>query len=107
MYYLIGISLLFTFLFAINLASSLVSTLLWRMSGSTADSWRPGSRSSFIFALRVLPVAAALVFISAFVVPAFLLYEPHESGETIGSKQIVIVGVCIFGLSIAAFRVFA
>jgi hypothetical protein len=107
MYYLICISLLFTFLFTINLGASFVSTLVWRLISRPANGWRPRTRSATIFALRVAPVVAGFVFILGFVLPAFLIYEPWHSGETIGNKQMVVIGVCAVGILAAAFRIFA
>src|SRR5690349_20802428 len=97
MYYLIGISLLFTFLFTINVASSLAATGLWSVLQRFATSWSPARRSGAIFALRIVPIIAAFVFILAFVLPSFLLYEPRQSGETIGLKLTLIVGIAAFG----------
>jgi Zn-dependent protease with chaperone function len=107
MYYLILISLLFTFLFAINLGASLVSTIVWRVLSRPTSSWRPRTRSALIFGLRVAPVVSALVFILGFVLPAFLIYEPWHSGETIGNKQTVVIAICAIGFLAASFRVFA
>ena len=107
MYYLILISLLFTFLFTINLGASLTSTLVWRFLSRPTNSWRPRTRSALIFSLRVAPVISGLVFILGFVLPAFLIYEPWHSGETIGKKQIVVIGACSVGFLAATFRVCA
>lgn len=107
MYYLIGVSLLLTFLLAINLVSSLVTTLVWRVLAHRADEMRPGTRAALIFTLRAAPIAAGLIFVLGFVIPAFLLYEPAESGETVGFKQLTVLCLCLIGLSAATFRVFA
>jgi Zn-dependent protease with chaperone function len=40
------------------------------------------------------------------VLPAFLLYEPHEPQETVGIKLAVIIVVAMGGLLLALFRVF-
>jgi Zn-dependent protease with chaperone function len=107
MYYLIGISLLFTTLFTINLAASLAATGGWSVLQRFVLGWSPARRSAVLFALRVAPVAAAFLFILAFVLPSFLLFEPHHSGETVGPKLATVVALAAFGTAAAVFRIFA
>ena len=107
MYYLIGISLLFTTFFTINVASSLAAAGLWRILQRFVTGWSPARRSALLFALRVTPVATALLLVFSFVLPAFLLYEPHHSGETVGLKLTLVVTIALFGIAAAMFRVFA
>jgi Zn-dependent protease with chaperone function len=107
MYYLIGISLLFTTFFTINVASSLAAAGLWRTLQRFVSGWPPARRSALLFALRVTPVALAGLFVFGFVLPAFLLYEPHHSGETVGLKLTIVVTISAFGIAAAMFRVFA
>lgn len=106
MYFVIGASLLFAYLYAVNLAASFVSTLVWRL---LPENFLPQSRrrtANMIFALRVLPITAAIVFVIAFIVPSFLMFEPEDSGETFGPKMAVVVGISAFGVIAAATRVF-
>lgn len=56
--------------------------------------------------LRVMPVVFSLVLIVGFVLPSFLLFEPHESNETVSLKLAAIVCIAGFGLSTVAFRIF-
>jgi Zn-dependent protease with chaperone function len=106
MYYLIGISLLFTTLFTINLASSLGVVGAWRVLRRFVTEWPPVRTAAVIFALRVIPVAAALLFVLGFVLPAFLLFEPYHSDETVGLKLTLVVALAAFGIAVAMFRIF-
>jgi Zn-dependent protease with chaperone function len=54
----------------------------------------------------VTPIVVSLTLILAFVLPSFLLYEPLQSGETVGLKLSVVIGLAIFGIAAALFRVF-
>ncbi len=107
MYFLIGISLLFAYLYAVNLAASLVSTLLWRAISGRAAHLSGETRSNLIFTLRLLPLTAALIFIAAFILPSYLLFEPAAPNESVGYKLTAIVGITTFGMIAAAVRIFA
>jgi hypothetical protein len=54
-----------------------------------------------------MPVVFSLILIVGFVLPSFLLFEPHESDETISLKLAAIVCIAVFGLSTVVFRIFA
>ncbi len=107
MYFLIGISLLFAFLFAIDVAASLTAMLGWRLLANTASRWGARTRVNVIFLMRVFPLVAATIFISAFVLPAFLIYEPTATDERVGLKLTLISLVSAFGIVAAFGRVFA
>ena len=107
MYFLIGISLLFAYLYAVNLTASLVSTVVWSAISGRASSWSSRTRSNLIFALRILPLTAAIIFIAAFILPSYLLFEPASPNETVGYKLTIIVGIATLGMVAAAVRIFA
>ena len=54
-----------------------------------------------------MPVISSLALIIAFILPAFLLYEPPETGETISLKLAAVICIAVFGFVAAFFRVFA
>ena len=107
MYFLIGISLLFAFLFSVNILASLAATIAWRLIAKTASGWSARTRVNLIFLLRVMPLAVAIIFIFAFVLPSFLMFEPAATGETVGLKLTLIALVSAFGIAVAFGRVFA
>lgn len=107
MYFLIGISLLFAFLFSVNILASLVATIVWRLLATPASRWSARTRVNLIFLLRVTPLAAAAVFISAFVLPSFVMFEPAATGESVGIKLTVIALLSAFGIAAAFGRIFA
>lgn len=107
MYFLIGISLLFAFLLSVNLVASVVTTLVWRLIAKTASGWEARTRVNLIFLLRVAPLAAAIIFMFAFVLPSFVMFEPVSTGETVGLKLTLIALVASFGIAAAFGRIFA
>ncbi len=106
MYFLLGTFLMLALLFVINLAVSTTATVLWRALAPTAKNWTARRQAQIIFALRIFPFLAALIFVFAFLLPAYLLFEPHSSEETVGFKLILLVIVSAIGVGIAALRVF-
>jgi len=107
MYFLIGISLLFAYLYAANLGASRVSAAGWKLLAKYTVSMGRRSRADLLFLLRVMPLAAALVLSLALLVPSFLLFEPHESNETISYKLALVVAISLIGIAAASSRIFA
>ena len=107
MYFLIGLSLLFAVTLAISLPSTALASALWRVLETRATHRGSARRASAIFALRTMPVFAALTFVFGLVLPAYVLFEPAKSDETIGAKMALVMAVATLGIAIAAFRIFA
>ncbi len=107
MYFLVGISLQFGALYAVNLAASVVVIAVWRLIRGRVAGWTASNRSNLIFALRVLPLTLALFVTFAVIIPAFLLYEPDLPEETVGLKMAVLGAISVFGLAAAVYRIIA
>lgn len=105
MYFLLAISLVFAFLLVLNLCASVSATLLWRLISRRASRLASRKQEQIIFALRAFPVGAALIFVLAFMLPAYVLYEPHGSGEIVSIKLAVISLISIAGIGLALYRV--
>lgn len=105
MYFLVGISLQFGALYAVNLMASLVVTAVWKLMKGSVAGWTASNRSNFIFALRVAPLALALFVTFGVIIPAFLLYEPDVPEETVGLKMGLLGAISVFGLAAATYRI--
>jgi Zn-dependent protease with chaperone function len=95
MFALRGIAVSLTFFVLLYCLLSALIVVSWR-----AMRWLPvtqRSLASFLFALRVLPLAASIVITFAFVVPSFQLLEPRSIDEGIGEMTLAF-GVCALGL---------
>src|SRR5690349_400828 len=107
MYFFLGLSVIFALLLIFNLITSVSATLLWRVfSKRAAANWSARRRADFIYAIRVLPFFAAIGFVGFFMIPAYLLFEPYSSGETISIGLAIVSGIAVLGILIAAYRVF-
>lgn len=106
MYYFLGISLLLAFLLALNIIISAVTSVVWRIVEKPMQNRSARARTRVIFALRVFPFIFALSCVCGFLVPAYLLFEPHAPNETVTAKIIFPALISMIGMSIAFFRVF-
>lgn len=105
MYFLLGVSIKLAFLLFVNMFAAVAATLVWRVVSRRLEWLSPHTRSQLIFALRVGPVVAALVFVFGFVVPAYLIYEPEDSGEVVTLKLAVIAGFASIAILVTTIRV--
>lgn len=106
MYFLLGTALMLALLLVSNLAALLAANILWRALAAAAQNWTARRRAQTIFALRIFPLGAALIFVAAFLLPAYLLFEPQSSEETVGVKLALLAFVSTIGIGLAASRVF-
>src|SRR5437868_2272119 len=105
MYFLLGISLILTFILIVNIGAAAAASLVWRVIESRVASLSASTQARIIIGLRVMPVALALVFVLAFVVPSYLLLEPQDSGEVVSLKMAIIALVSTTAVLIAISRV--
>ena len=106
MYFLLGISLTLAFLLLVNMLAALLASITWRMVSGQIKDFSANTRAQIIFGLRVGPVAAALIFVFAFVVPAYLVHEPENSGEVVSGKLAFIAIASSIAVAVAVYRVF-
>ena len=64
----------------IYLLLSIAVPVVWSIIRSRRQSWS----ALLLFALRMLPLSAASLFVAALVVPSFVFLEPYRTGESVG-----------------------
>jgi len=104
-YALLCICLTLSALLALNALASAAAGAAWRALAPRVQGWDAGGRARLLFALRVSPLAVAAALAFALVVPSYLLYEPHESGEHISTKLLLITCLSAAGVLLACGRV--
>jgi Zn-dependent protease with chaperone function len=103
MYGLLGVSLGFaTFLVMGGLGSLAVAAARPRRGFSLSPA-EAGGQARSLFALRLLPAAAGLVFAAGFYAPAYLLLEPRDAGEAV-SPGLALLVVAAAGLVVTGLR---
>jgi len=104
MYELIGLCLTLAALMTLNTLASLAAAMGWRMLKHRARGWSAASRARLLFTLRVFPPLVALACVALIILPSYLIYEPHESGETVSLKLAALPLLSATGLLLAIWR---
>lgn len=88
---------------ATNAVASLGVALFWRFAGRQ-DISGTSLRSNTIFALRMLPTAAATFFVLFVFLPGFLYLEPRNTDETVGPLMLGIAAIPTLLIVLGATR---
>jgi Zn-dependent protease with chaperone function len=104
-YALLCICLTLSALLALNALASALVGVAWRGLAPRVRGWDAAARARLLFALRVSPPAVAAALAFTLVVPAYLLHEPADSGESVGVKLLVLACVSAAGVLLACWRV--
>lgn len=104
MFIFLGVSLAFASFFLMSLLLSLLASAVGRLVLTNAEPFSARTRAQVIFALRVWPVAFAFIAVVGLVMPAFILYEPAVSNETVTKKLGILAILSISALCFATFR---
>jgi Zn-dependent protease with chaperone function len=106
MYYLIAVTLSLAVLLVLNFLVSLLATIIWRVLSPLVQNWSARRRAQLIFGLRIQPIIGTLVFITAFLLPAYFLFEPHATDEVVSVKLALLAVISVAGIATAFRRVF-
>lgn len=105
MYYILAITLALALLLVLNFLVSLLATVAWYVLSPLAENWSARRRAQLIFSLRLQPIAGTLIFIAAFLLPAYFLFEPESTDEVVSSKLVLLALFSAAGISTALLRV--
>lgn len=105
MYILLAISLCLAALFAFNWLASAAAVVFWRVISARAKNWSAIQRAKIIFGFRVFPVIGALIFVFAFLLPGYLLFEPYNTKEVVTYKLALPALLSVIGIALAFLRV--
>jgi hypothetical protein len=93
MYVLIAVSLGLTAYLAVASVVSLLVALAWSSRGRALSPAGEGGQARARFALRLLPAGMGLAFVALFYAPAFLLFEPSRTEETVGPMLAALAAI--------------
>src|SRR5437868_282722 len=103
MYGLLGLCLTLTALLTLNTLTSFAAEIVWRGLKQPAQGWSAASRVRLLFALRIFPPLAALACVASLILPSYLIYEPHETGETMSLTLAALPLLSAAGLALAVW----
>jgi Zn-dependent protease with chaperone function len=106
-YYALAACLALAAFLSLHALGSLAAAAAWLSARRHAGQLTAGARARLLFGLRVLPPAVALVFVAAFLIPAFLLYEPHPAPESVGPPLLALALLSASGIVHATYRAVA
>ncbi|HVF21608.1 MAG TPA: M56 family metallopeptidase [Pyrinomonadaceae bacterium] len=104
MYEFLGITLVLALLLTINATATLVAVGLGRVSKRLLVRCSARTRAEILFVMRIGPPVIAIVAIAAFMIPSYLTYEPHASGEVVGWKLGALAMLSAVGVGLAISR---
>src|SRR6266851_3833280 len=104
MYELLGICLVLAALLTINAFASLAAAAAWRLLERATRNLSAQARAEILFVIRISPAALAVISVVAFLVPSFLVYEPHATTEVVSKKLGVLAVVSAGGVGFALWR---
>lgn len=93
MYAWLGLALALGAFAVANVAGSLLAFGAWRLLRPAFARARARRRANWLFGLRVLPAVLALGVAAGLVTPAYLLFEPANTGETPGGVLLALASM--------------
>src|SRR6185295_3502259 len=104
MYEFLGITLVLALLLTINATATMIAAGFGRVCRPLLRRCSARTRAEILFVMRIGPPVLAIVAIAAFMIPSYLVYEPHASGESVSWKLGLLAALSAIGVSLAIWR---
>src|SRR4029450_14079157 len=104
MYEFLGITLVLAFLLTINATATLIAAGVGRLCRPLLRKCSARTRAEILFVMRIGPPVLAIVAIVAFMIPSYLIYEPHATDETVSWKLGTLAALSAIGVGLAISR---
>jgi Zn-dependent protease with chaperone function len=104
MYEFLGITLVLALLLAINATATMMAAGFGRVCRPLLRKCSARTRAEILFVMRIGPPVLAIVAIVAFMIPSYLIYEPHASGESVSWKLGLLATLSAIGVGLAIAR---
>lgn len=104
MYTFLCITLVLALLLTINATATMASAGAGRLSKRWLRKCSARTRAEILFVMRIGPPVIAIIAIVAFMIPSYLTYEPHESGEVVSWKLGGLATLSAIGVALAFAR---
>src|SRR5690349_21711410 len=104
MYTLLGITLVLALLLTINATATMMAAGFGRLCRPLLRKCSARTRAEILFVMRIGPPVLAIVAIAAFMIPSYLIYEPHASGESVSWKLGLLATLSAIGVGLAIAR---
>src|SRR5689334_24217350 len=104
MYALLGATLVLALLLTINATATMTAAGLGRLSKRWLRKCSARTRAEILFVMRIGPPVIALVALAAFMIPSYLIYEPHKTEEFVSWKLGTLAALSAVGVALAIAR---
>jgi Zn-dependent protease with chaperone function len=104
MYFLLGTTLLLALLLTINATATMAAAGLGRVSKRMLWSCSARTRAEILFVMRIGPPVIAIVALAAFMIPSYVIYEPHKTEEFVSWKLGTLAALSAVGVGLAIAR---
>jgi len=104
MYELLGITLVLAMLLAVNAGATAAAAGLWRLFKGPVLHCSARTRAELLFVMRMGPPVIAIIWIFAFMIPSYLVYEPYKTNEFVSKKLGALAAISAIGVTCAIWR---
>lgn len=104
MYTFLGITLVLALLLTINATATMIAAGFGRLFRPLLRKCSARTRAEILFVMRIGPPVLAIVAIAAFMIPSYLIYEPHQTDESVSWKLGLLATLSAIGVGLAISR---
>src|SRR5690349_21726960 len=104
MYALLGITLLLALLLAINATATMAAAGFGPVGKRLPLNCSALTLAEILFVMRLGPPVIAIVALAAFMIPSYLIYEPHKTEEFVSWKLGTLAALSAVGVALAIAR---
>ena len=104
MYTLLGITLVLVLLLTINATATMITAGVARLIRPPLRRCSARTCAEILFVMRIGPPVIAIVSIGAFMIPSYLIYEPHATDESVSWKLGLLATLSAIGVGLAISR---
>jgi len=104
MYEFLGITLVLAMLLTVNAVATAAAAGLGRLLTRPLLRCSARTRAELLFVMRIGPPAIAIIWIAAFLIPSYLVYEPYQTNEFVSKKLGALAAISAIGVSCAIWR---
>lgn len=105
MYGFLGFTLVLAMLLTVNAVATAGATILWRLFRRPLGRCSARTRAEILFVMRIVPPTIAIIWITAFIIPSYLLYEPYATDERVSKRLAALATISAIGIGCAIWRV--
>ncbi len=104
MYTILGITLVLALLLTINATATMIAVGVVRLFRPLLRKCSARTAAEILFVMRIGPPVIAIISIGAFMIPSYLIYEPHATAETVSWKLGLLATLSAIGVGLAISR---